>query len=88
MLGYILIVDSTDYAKTNESGKASLSLERPQDYEIKIWSPRIRDREELLSKTLINPESIELAVNFQLSRKLGPPHGDQVAAQTVCQPGP
>lgn len=80
MLGYILVVDSANYTKTDESGKASLSLQRPEDYEIKIWSPRIRDHEELLSKTIVSPESMEPTVSFQLARKLGPPHGDQVAA--------
>ena len=77
MLGYILVVDSTTFTKTDENGKASLSLDNPQDYEVSIWSPRIRDGDELLSKTVVmlgNPKS---EVKFHLAKKLHPPHGDK-----------
>jgi len=80
MLGYILVVDSTVYSKTDERGRASLSLERPEDYEIRIWSPRIRDGEELLGKTVANSGSMDSLLSFQLVKKLSPPHGDQVAS--------
>lgn len=74
MLGYILVVDSTTFTKTDENGKASLSLDKPEDYKIKIWSPRIRDRVELLSKTVVDSDELELTVNFKLAKKLNPPH--------------
>jgi len=72
MLGYILVVDSAAFTKTDENGSASLSLDNPEVFEIKIWSPRIRDGAELL--TVISPEP---AVSFQLAKKLNPPHGEQ-----------
>lgn len=74
MLGYILVVDSATFAKTDENGSASLSLDDPQDYEIKIWSPRIRDGGELLTRTVVSPDP---AVSFRLAKKLNPPHGEQ-----------
>lgn len=74
MLGYILVVDSAAFAKTDENGSASLSLDDPQDYEIKIWSPRIRDGGELLTRTVVSSEP---AVSFRLAKKLNPPHGEQ-----------
>ncbi len=77
MLGYILVVDSTTFSKTDENGKASLSLDNPEDYEISIWSPRIRDGDELLSKTVVRPGSPGSEVKFQLASKLNPPHGKQ-----------
>lgn len=77
MLGYILVVDSMAVAKTDENGKASLSLDNPQDYEINIWSPRIRDRDEALSKTVVTPGSPEPEVTFHLAKKLNPPHDRQ-----------
>jgi plastocyanin len=80
MLGYILVVDSTIFAMTDEDGKASLSLDVPTDYVIRIWSPRIRDREEFLSMAIANPDSLEPSVRFQLAKKLSPPHGEQLAS--------
>ena len=77
MLGYILVVDSTIFTKTDESGKGSLSLDRPEDYEISIWSPRIRDVDELLSKTVVMSGKPGSEVKFHLSKKLSPPHGGQ-----------
>ncbi len=74
MLGYILVVDSATFAKTDENGSVSLSLDDPKDYEIKIWSPRIRDGGELLTRTVVSSDP---AVSFRLAKKLNPPHGEQ-----------
>ena len=82
MLGYILVVDSTAFTKTDENGKALLSLDNPEDYEISIWSPRIRDGDELLSKTVVMPGNPGSEVKFQLAKKLNPPHGGQSGSMT------
>jgi plastocyanin len=80
MLGYIFVVDSATFTKTDGDGKAFLSLDRPEDYEIRIWSPRIRDAEELLSRPVTSPGNLEPAVSFQLAKKLSPPHGGQLVS--------
>lgn len=72
MLGYILVVDSSAFTKTDENGSASLSLDNPEEFEIKIWSPRIRDEVEHL--TVVGPDP---TVSFQLAKKLNPPYGEQ-----------
>ena len=77
MLGYILVIDSATYTKTNGSGKASLSLDKPNDYEIKIWSPRVRDGVELLSKMVLMSDNLGSDVKFKLAKKLKPPHDEQ-----------
>lgn len=82
MLGYILVVDSTEFTKTDENGKASLSLEHPEDYEISIWSPRIRDGKELLSKTVVTSGEPGPQVSFRLAKKLNPPHGGQSGSES------
>ena len=77
MLGYILVVDNMTVAKTDENGKASLSLDNPKDYEISIWSTRIRDGDELLPKPVVMLGSPEPEVTFHLAKKLNPQHGRQ-----------
>lgn len=74
MLGYILVVDSAAFTKTDENGHASLSLEVPEEYVINIWSPRIRDRDEFLSKALVTLDKPTSEVIFSLAKKLTPPH--------------
>ena len=74
MHGYILIVDSTAFTKTNEYGHASLSLKSAEEYAINIWSPRIRDRDEFLSKALVTPGEPDSEVIFSLAKKLNSPH--------------
>jgi plastocyanin len=85
MLGYILVVDSPFFGKTDESGKASLSLDNPQDYVISIWSPRIRDREELLSKVVLASGDLEARLDFALQKKLNPPHGGISGRETWAE---
>ena len=75
MLGYILVIDSTIFATTNENGQASLSLDTPEDYAIVIWSPRIRDKAELLSKRVTISDESKASVTFSLAKKLNAPHG-------------
>jgi plastocyanin len=77
MLGYILVVDSTMYAMTNEDGYASLSLENPEEYVINIWSPRIRDKVESLSRKVTVSDASKTVVTFSLAKKLNPPHASQ-----------
>ena len=82
MLGYILVVDSTTSAKTDQNGWASLFIARPEDYEVRIWSPRIRDQYELLAKSVLMSDDPGSAVKFQLAKKLDPSHDKQSASMS------
>lgn len=81
MLGYILVVDTDVFTKTDALGRASLSLDDPGDYEIRIWSPRIRDGEELLSRWVPISGASNPQVSFQLGSKLNPPFGGQTGSE-------
>ena len=71
MLGYILVVDSSEFTKTDKNGRATLSVDDPKSYSVNIWSPRIRDKADLLSQSL---DSSGNPVTFSLEKKLNPPH--------------
>lgn len=76
MLAYIVVVDTDVHAITNESGEASLLIsDAAADVEIKIWSPRIRDDEQLLAQKVSSNES--QSVEFALRKSLRPSWKDQ-----------
>jgi len=77
MLGYILVVDSADFTMTDENGHAILSLNNPAEYAVKIWSPRIRDKEKFLTRSLASTTKQDAEVVFSLAKRLNPPHDEQ-----------
>jgi len=74
MLGYVFVVDSTEFTMTDGTGHAALSLDNPDDFVINIWSPRIRDSQEFLSKKVSGLDAASASVMFSLEKKLNPPH--------------
>ncbi|MEL7310577.1 MAG: methylamine utilization protein [Pseudomonadota bacterium] len=71
MLGYIVVVDSTVFGKTDTEGKIRLEFENQLDgVEISIWSPRIRGMGGYRSQTTSDGTSIE----FRLEKRLKRPH--------------
>lgn len=76
MLGYIAVVDTEVFGKTDESGKASLTVsDDASSYEINIWSPRIRDSRGPLAQTVSSISSD--GITFKLKKALRPAHADQ-----------
>lgn len=66
MLGYILVVDTPYFARTNEHGIAEFDV--PSDnYTVKVWHPRIQDSASSLQK------SVNLAGQSQLDFSLDSP---------------
>lgn len=72
MLAYILIVDSSAYAKTDGSGLARLDVGDRKPDALAIWSPRIRAKGGRIEK-LHGPDASGI-VTFEISGKLRPPH--------------
>jgi len=76
MLGYIVVVDTEVFAKTNDDGRAELTIDdSATSYQINIWSPRIRDAEGHLVQTVSGTVSGE--ITFALEKKLRPAHIDR-----------
>lgn len=73
MLGYIAVVDTPVFAKTDNAGVAILTVEDTTDGIVSVWSPRIRDDLESLSVNLAE-QSGKQQIVFRLAEKLRPPH--------------
>lgn len=73
MLGYIAVVDTPVFAKTDNAGVAILTVEDITDGIVSVWSPRIRDDLESLSVNLAE-QSGKQQIMFRLAEKLRPPH--------------
>ena len=73
MLGYIAVVDTPVFAKTDDAGIATLTIGEVPDGIVSVWSPRIRDDAESLSVSLEErPGKQQIA--FRLTKNLRPPH--------------
>jgi plastocyanin len=69
MLGYILVVDTPYFAKTNSAGEINLTL--PDDaYQLNIWHPRINQTAESLRQDIVVQGNV--ALMFSLSKPLMP----------------
>lgn len=72
MLGYIVVVDTDVFGKTDGDGTLELDVDdAATGYAVTIWSPRIRDADELLTRTLRH--GAETSVTFRLEKRLRPP---------------
>jgi len=74
MLGYILVVDSPYFDKTDASGTVSFDELAPGRYSLEIWTPRISSKHlpEPVVITIADGESASLEYRFE--KKLYPPH--------------
>ncbi|MCJ7591195.1 MAG: methylamine utilization protein [Woeseiaceae bacterium] len=76
MLGYIVVVDTPVFGLTDEHGSISLSVDdAASNYEINIWSPRIRDSNDPLVQSVSAIPADD--VTFKLQKSLRPPHDGQ-----------
>ncbi len=75
MLGYIFVVDTPWFAKTDAAGQAKLDAMPAGRYLLHVWTPRIGRRD------LPSGQEIDLrgdgdgALSFRIEGKLFPPHG-------------
>ena len=72
MLAYILVVDGSRFGKTDVNGRVSLDVEGMTDGSVTIWSPRIRQRGEVLTRPVR-----EGAVEFRIKGRLRAAHDSE-----------
>lgn len=78
MLGYILVVDTPLYAKTDADGRAVLETGLADELEVRIWSPRIRDTIDSLVEIVASEGDQQLT--YQVVKKLRVRHKQESAA--------
>ena len=78
MLGYILVVDTPLYAKTDADGRAVLETGLTDELEVRIWSPRIRDTIDSLVEIVASEGDQQLT--YQVVKKLRVRHNEESAA--------
>jgi plastocyanin len=76
MLGYILVVDTPVFAKTDMNGMATLPADNVEGAQVVVWSPRIRDDAAHLSVSVASAEESG-RITFQLAKSLRPSHDHQ-----------
>lgn len=76
MLGYVVVVDTNVFGMTDAQGRVSLAVnDDASNYEINVWSPRIRDSSGPLVQ---NVTAIPVGgIRFELKKSLRPPHAGQ-----------
>ena len=75
MLGYIVVVDTDVFSTTDESGRVSLTVDDDAtQYTVHIWSPRLREAEDSLSKKLHISDHEDARLTFTLQKRLRAPH--------------
>ena len=67
MLGYILVVNGPVFGKTDNAGQVVLDINEAPGQSVSIWSPRIRQRGEELTRATTGGK-----VEFRLKGRLRP----------------
>ncbi len=75
MLGYIYVADSPWFGKTDLDGRWASGELPIGRYDLRIWSPRIRDAPEGLHRVIDIGDRLDLKETFKLDRKLKAPAG-------------
>jgi len=79
MLGYIVVVDTPVFGKTDDTGKIVFSAPGIDAGSLEIWSPRIRDDLARLTRDARNTE-LGTTVTFHLEKPLYPAYGGESEA--------
>jgi hypothetical protein len=63
MLGYIFVVDTPYFTKTNANGEALISVSKG-DYVLQVWHPRIQDDYEILASQIVVDQDMDKIINL------------------------
>jgi hypothetical protein len=81
MLGYVFVVSTPWFAKTDGAGRARLASLPEGRYLVHVWTPRIGRRDLPAGQEIAVAAEGDAAVSFRFESPLHPPHGEQSSLQ-------
>ncbi|MGH1462318.1 MAG: hypothetical protein ACRBB6_09800 [Neptuniibacter sp.] len=79
MSGYILVVDTPYFGKTNSTGNIILELDQPGRYEVTLWHPQLDTKTRLLSQEVDVQKDVTLEWKLPTQLKVELPEVDEEA---------
>lgn len=73
MIGYIYVVDTPYFAKTGGDGRADLGALPPGRYYVRVWTPRLREKDLPAAVTIELPADADRPLAFRLEGRMAPP---------------
>ncbi len=74
MLGYVVVVDTPHFARTNEQGAAVIDGVPNGDYAVTAWTPRVRPTSLPAAQPVAVTQSGIVAVELRIAGRLAPAH--------------
>ncbi|WP_426359372.1 hypothetical protein ACPUVO_03760 [Pseudocolwellia sp. HL-MZ19] len=68
MSGYMLIVDTPFFAKSDENGSSEIIIDKPGQYKVVVWHPQMDETDNRIAKTINVNSATE--VSMQLSKPM------------------
>jgi plastocyanin len=82
MLGYVVVVDTPHFARTNVQGVASIDGVPNGDYAVTVWTPRVRPASLPAALPVAVTEVATLAVEVRITGRLAPAHEHAASSLT------
>ena len=70
MLSFLYIYESKFFGQTNEKEAISFSSVPNGEYELRIWSPRIKNNRAIVKQTLTLPTTTSMTQMIEVRKKL------------------
>jgi plastocyanin len=74
MLGYVVVVDTPHFARTNEQGVASIEGVPDGDYAVTVWTPRVRPTSLPPAQPVAVRQPGTVAAEVRIAGRLAPAH--------------
>lgn len=82
MLGYVVVVDTPHFARTNEQGVALIDGVPNGDYAVTVWTPRVRSTSLPPAQPMTVTQQGTVAAEIRIGGRLAPAHQHSASSLT------